>query len=285
MTLPTAFATLTVATGAELDGNFAALGAVSTIPCGVTGTNVLSLAPLANTPSVPSYQNYMQFSGIAAIDNTGAVTAGIGSLSSLPVYKDTPSGPVLLAGAEIQAGCLIVLTYDSALGTGGGFHLQTGINNSSGTYLALSGGTLTGPLLGTTQTLSGVSSVAGLQSSGVVNGVSVTGVSIAAAGNLAGASLTVGGGSPLKALLSTTVASIVFTSILPQTSQDRAAVFAGLNLGDTVEMGLPSLAVVGVSYNAFASAAGTVTLRAFNITASTVAAVTLAGVRFTAPQF
>ena len=285
MTLPTIFAALTSATGADLDNNFAALGAISTIPCGVTGTNALSLAPLADTPTVSAYQNYMAFSGIAAAANTGAVTAGVNALPSLPVYKDTPSGPAALVGAEIQAGSLITLTYDAALGAGGGFHVQTGINGSAGTYLPLTGGTLTGSMSGTSSTLSGVQSVAGLNSSGLVNGVSLTGVSIAAAGNLSGASVTIGGGTSLKSVLSTTIASIVFTSILPNTSQDQVAVFAGLSLGDTLAIGLPSLTSVGLGFNAFASAAGTVTLRALNITANTVAAVTLAGVRFTALKF
>lgn len=285
MSLPTLFANLTLATGAELDGNFAALGAISTIPCGVTGTNNIALTPLDNTPTVPAYLNYMQFSGIAAGDNTGAVTAGINSLPSLPVYKDTPAGPVLLTGTEIQQGCLFVLTYDSALGAGGGFHVQTGINSSAGTYLPLAGGTLTGVLAGTAMTLSGVGSVAGLNSSGGVNGVSLTGVSIASTGGLSGGSLTIGGGSIMKGMLATSIAAITLTAILPNTSQDQAIVFAGLNLRDTIMMGLPSLNVVGVSYNAFASAAGTLTLRAFNVTTGTIAGITLAGVRFTALQF
>lgn len=285
MTLPTTFAALTTATGADLDENFAALGAISIIPCGVTGTNALSLAPGADTPTVPAYGNYMQFSGIAAAANTGPILAGINTLPSLPVYKDTASGPVLLSGEEVQPGCLIVLTYDSALGASGGFHLQTGINNSSGTYLALTGGALTGGLSGTSLTLSGGASANSFSSGSFMSASSVTAVSIAAAGRLSAGSVVIGGGTPIKAALSTTIASIVFTTILPQTSQDQSAVFAGLNLGDTLALGLPSLASVGLGFTAFASAAGTVTLRALNITANTVTGLTLAGVRFTALQF
>lgn len=285
MTLPTQFAALTTATGQELDNNFAAVGAVGTIPCGVTGTNVLSLSPLANTPNPLAYLNYMQFSGIAAADNTGAVTAGVAGLASLPVYKDTASGPVALTGAEIQAGCVIILVYDAGLVAGGGFHVQTGINSATGTFLPLAGGTLTGPLHGASQTLSGISSVAGVQSSGVVNGVSLTGVSIAATGGLSGNSLTLVGGQTLKNLFSTSIASIVFPTIAVNGTQDQAVPFAGVNLSDTLSVGLPSLAVVGVAYNAFVSSANTVTLRAFNITAASVTGLTLAGVRFTALQF
>jgi len=286
MTLPVTFANLSSPVPlSSLDQDFAAVGALTIIPCGVTGTNSLSLTPAANTPTVSAYANYMQFSGIAAADNTGAVTAGVGSLAGLPVYKDTATGPAALTGAEIQAGNLITLVYDSALGAGGGFHLQTGINSSSGSYLPLGGGTLTGPLFGTSLSLSGTASVSGLTSSGAVTAVSVTGVSVSASGGMTAGSLTVGSGSTLKDFLATSIASIIFTSIAPQTSQDQTFAFASVALRDTIVMGLPSLTATGVSFNAFVSAAGTVTMRAFNITASTVTTLTLSGVRFTALQF
>lgn len=282
MTLPTLFANLTAATGAELDGNFAALGAVSIIPCGVTGTNALSLTPLAGTPSVPAYANYMTFSGVAAADNTGAVTAGVGSLSSLAVFKDTPAGPVALTGAEIQAGNLITLTYDASLN---GFHLQTGINSSAGTFLALTGGTLTGLVYGTSLSLSGDIAVQDIVATGGVTGVSVTAVRITASATLSGDTVTIGGGAPVKAVLSTSIASVVFATILPNTSADQSVPFPLLALRDTVMMGLPSLTSVGISFNAFAASSGTATLRAFNVTASTVTGMTLSGVRLTAMQF
>ena len=124
MAIPTLFATLNAATGAELDANFAALGALTPIPCTVAGTNTLVLTPAANTPSLAVYSNYGVFIGIAAATNTGAVTAAIGSLPPLPVYKDTTAGPVALAGGEIVIENAVWVMYDSALNSGtGGFHL------------------------------------------------------------------------------------------------------------------------------------------------------------------
>lgn len=126
MPLPHQFAAATSATGAQLDDDFQAAALLAAIPCVVSGTNALTLTPETTpaTPSVSAYQNYMLFSGVAANDNTGAVTAAAASLATLSVYKDSASGPVALTGAEIQAGNLIILAYDSALNAGaGGFHL------------------------------------------------------------------------------------------------------------------------------------------------------------------
>ncbi len=283
MPLPTVFANLTTATGAQLDGNFAALGAISIIPCGVTGTNALSLLPLANVPAVTAYANYMTFSGVAAADNTGPVTAGVGSLGSLGVYKDTAAGPVALAGAEIQAGNLITLTYDAGLN---GFHLQTGINASGGTFLALTGGTLSGPLFGTSLSLSGSIAAQNAGFSGGVSCVSVTAVRAIFSGSLSGTTVNIGPpGSAIKNVATVSVASVVYSAVLPNTSADQSIAFPSLNVGDTLMMGLPSLTSVGLSFNAFAASSGTATLRAFNVSASTISGVTLAGVRLTMMQF
>ena len=126
MALPNTFAAQTSPQMVELDQNFAALGALTTIPSTATGTNTLALTVAANTPTVAAYANYQAFSFIAANTNTTATTAAVGSLAALNVYVDTSTGPVLTTGGEIRAGNLAVLTYDSALNTGaGGFHLTS----------------------------------------------------------------------------------------------------------------------------------------------------------------
>jgi hypothetical protein len=129
-----------------LDNNFLTATALAPMPCSVAGTNTLALtlnaAGLVPTNSITAYTNYMIFSGVAAATNTSAVTAALGSLAALPVYKDGPSGPVALTGGEIVAGCAFTLTYDSALNSGnGGFHLEA---STAGTSLRVnSGSTLT----------------------------------------------------------------------------------------------------------------------------------------------
>lgn len=125
MALPYLFANLTVATSTFLDANFAALGALTPIPCSVTGMNNLTLSPVFNAPSVIQYTNYMPFV-CGGTNNTGPATAQVGSLPALLIYKDSLAGPVELTGGEMVAGNLYVLLYDNALNSGnGGFHLQS----------------------------------------------------------------------------------------------------------------------------------------------------------------
>lgn len=111
-----------------LDNNFTTFGALVPIPCGIAGTNTLTLtqnaAGLVPTPAISAYTTDMVFAGIAASTNTGSVTATVGSVGAVNVYKDTASGPALLTGGEIVALNAISLRYDAALNTGaGGFHL------------------------------------------------------------------------------------------------------------------------------------------------------------------
>lgn len=124
-----------------LDTDFAEIGACATIPCTISGTNSLVLTPIGNTPE-PAYDDYQLYSGVAANANTGAVTANIGGLGTLSVYKDTESGPAALTGGEIQVGNYVVLAYDAALAAGaGGFHLQTAPSSAAGTITGVTAGT------------------------------------------------------------------------------------------------------------------------------------------------
>lgn len=120
----TLFAGVSSATGAQLDANLTAVSNQAPIPCTVSGTNTITLTQEANVYTVTAYGNNMQFSGVASGTNTTAVTAQLGSLGALPVYKDSPAGPVALTGNEIISGCAFTLLYDAALNANaGGFHL------------------------------------------------------------------------------------------------------------------------------------------------------------------
>lgn len=166
MPLPVTFASLASPVPlADLDLNFAAVGALATLPCAITGTNALTLTLGSNTPTISAYANYLRFSGSAANDSSSTVTAAVGSLAALPIYKDGINGPEVLFGGEIQAGALVVLTYDSALNSGsGGFHLQTGSPilkgqtiNPGAMFIGAAGGTLSAMIPRNTTTLTGVS--------------------------------------------------------------------------------------------------------------------------------
>lgn len=183
MPLPTLFASLTSATGAMLDGNFAALGAISPIPCAVSGTNALTLTPALAAPTVVAYANYGLFSGVAVANSSTSVTAQVGVMAPLAVFKDTAAGPAALTGGEIRAGNVVGLLYDSSLAAGaGGFHLTslptTGIA-ATGSPVAGNIAQWTGPAtLGVVAT-TGAGNVV-LATAPIINGATILGGSVAA---------------------------------------------------------------------------------------------------------
>jgi hypothetical protein len=192
-----------------LDNNFTTFGALVPIPCGVAGTNTLTLtqnaAGLVPTPTISAYTNGMLFSGIAAATNNSVVTAAVGTAPSLNVYKDTLAGPALLVAEEITIGNAFTLRYDSALNSGaGGFHLTS---TTAGTFSPANPSSLQ------------------------INGN--TGV--------------------LSAMLSGTVA-LTFAATPGWSSQDQTFTLAGPSVipavGDFMLVNPPSLAAVGVDYNA-----------------------------------
>jgi hypothetical protein len=125
MALPFQFANATTIVTTQLDANYNALGALTPIPCVVAGANTIVMTPLANTPTVSSYQNYMQFSGIAAATNTTTVTVSVGGLPTLPGYKDTPTGPIAMIAGDLAQNTQFTAIYDLALNSGnGGFHVN-----------------------------------------------------------------------------------------------------------------------------------------------------------------
>lgn len=105
MALPTTFGPLTAATGAELDNNFAAVGALATQQCTATGTNSIVLTPVANQPTVNGYglPNPLKFGFPAPASTSGAVTLEVGSFGFLPVYT--------INGVQATSGTLISGNY------------------------------------------------------------------------------------------------------------------------------------------------------------------------------
>lgn len=130
----TLFKSVTSATGEQLDDNLTAVSNQAPIPCTVSGTNDITLTQEADTYTVTAYGNNMQLSGVAAGSNSTAMTARLGSLAALNVYKDSGSGPIALTGGELVAGNAFTLFYDLTLNSGaGGFHLfsSTGLSTTA----------------------------------------------------------------------------------------------------------------------------------------------------------
>lgn len=181
----TTFGNLTAPTLPELDANFGYLFDCCAIPCGVSGTNTLTLTPPTNAPSLTAYQPGLLFTGIAAGTNTGAVTATVAALGALHVYLDTIAGPITLIGGEIKAGNAIVLAYDATLNGGaGGFHLVGGPRPiplaSLSTALTATGSTLAGALglVSTVNVITTTASSTGVRLPDLLGSLTGTAVSI-----------------------------------------------------------------------------------------------------------
>lgn len=254
MALPTAFSNNTSPTGPQLDGNFAAVGALTVIPCTVAGTNTLVLTPNANTPTTNAYANYGRFSGVAAATNTGAVTARIGGLGALPVYRDTPSGPAALVGGEIVIACAFVLIYDSALNSSnGGWHLISQANS-----FPYTGGTI----------------VNGTLSSLVLTGAGVTAPTLTGSvGSLA--SLQIGATAATITRMVSGLATLSYSLIAANASQSQQMTVTGAQVNDAVLLGPPAALTTGLGLTGFVPAADTVSVRVLNVTAGTIGAFSL----------
>ena len=298
MAFSNTFAGNTAPQNVQLDQNFQQAGLLGTIPCTVAGSNTVTLTLIAAlSPSVAAYNNYLRFSGVAAADNTGAVTAQVGALAALNVYKDSPAGPVALTGGELKQNCAFVLSYDSTLNSGtGGFHLFSMVAPSAG-Y------TLTGPFVlnapGTVGTI-------GINITGSVGGTigfsSYLMPSSVAAASLIGGSLAtaprgsfaslhaasqllVGTAATLGTLAQITRAYsvVAFTLVPANTSQIQNMTVPNILAGDPVLLGFSAVPGTGLMFDAYCGTAGTVSVRAGNLTAASITAfsvsVTAAGVR------
>ena len=291
MPLPYIFASVTTIATPQFDSNFAALGALTPIPCTVAGTNALVLTPLANTPTVAAYQNYMQFTGIGAVTATGLLTAGVGSLPVLNVYADSSSGVTQAGTGSIVALTAFTLMYDSSLNSGaGGFHLLSAV--AVGSFLPLAGGTLTGVVHGTSIALSGGLSAASGAFTGALSAASVSGTSLVMGGTVAGTTLFSGAAMQLSGAAAITgaatvgslkiasgvaatrmlwtTATLTFSAISPNSSSDQTITVSGCNIGDQVLAGVPQAPSAGLVMFPFVSASNTVVMRALNGTTTTL---------------
>lgn len=250
MPLPTLFANLTNPTGPELDTNFSVVGLLGVLPCTVAGTNTLLLTGAATNPTVSAYANYLQFSAIAANTNTGAVTAQYGLLGALNVYKDGPSGPSTLTGNEIIANDFFELVYDSTLNSSaGGFHLRSS-GSSTGTNISPAN-----------INCSGIATIGTLDVTGSVTGI------------LSVSSISFNGGAPVTRLI-TASQTVTFTVLVANASQDATATVAGVQLGDAVIVTPPAGAAAGLVLQGRVLAAGSIGVRALNVTGASITAPT-----------
>lgn len=137
MALPHSFAAVTSATGQQLDDNFAADGALTTILCTAAGANSIVLTPAANAPACTAYglPYPYRFSFVAAGTSSGSVTVAVGALAALPLYL--PTG-VQAGSADLTSGFYYEAAYVASLNSGsGGFQLVSAIPTAAATGIGL----------------------------------------------------------------------------------------------------------------------------------------------------
>lgn len=90
------------------------------VPCVISGTNILTLTPTLATVGGTTLANYMTFAGVIANTSTGAVTAILGTLPAIKVFKS--NGAAQAGAGDLVATSLYLFTYNSALdAAAGGF--------------------------------------------------------------------------------------------------------------------------------------------------------------------
>lgn len=91
-------------------------------PCNASGTNVITLTPLAASPLIEKYVDYEIFTFVAANTSTGSVTMTVvpknGALATLKAYKT--DGSAQAGAGDIVAGALYLAIYNDALDTAAG---------------------------------------------------------------------------------------------------------------------------------------------------------------------
>lgn len=121
MALPVTFATLQAGNQqlSLLDTQFAAVGALGSIPCAAAGTNAITLTPNSNTPTVSSYTDLApSFIFAAAQTSSGAVTLNVNGIGARNAYKW--NGLVGVGAFDLVAGMTYKATFLTALNSGAG---------------------------------------------------------------------------------------------------------------------------------------------------------------------
>lgn len=90
--------------------------------------------------------------------------------------------------------------------------------------------------------------------------------------------IQVNGGGSLTRFLSGTY-TVAFTVVPASSSQDQNVSLTNAAVGDVVTLGLPATVTAGLMFGARVPAAGTVAIRAGNITAASIAAFTLTNLK------
>ena len=146
--VPNVFASLTTPSLPNLDNDFTALTPTVVLPCTATGTNGITLTPVASTLTVSAYTDKDRFSFNALNTSTGVMTLQVGALAALNLYK--AGGTVQASSGDVVAGQYYDVAYQASLNSNaGGFvivnaTLATVTSSVSGSRVATMWGAVSG---------------------------------------------------------------------------------------------------------------------------------------------
>jgi hypothetical protein len=77
-----------------------------------------------------AYAQGETYSFKANFTSVGGDTLNVNGLGAKPLYKPSTSGPVAIAAGDLRANEMVQAVYDSSLGSGGGFHVTSGLSST-----------------------------------------------------------------------------------------------------------------------------------------------------------
>jgi hypothetical protein len=246
MALPTAFANLVNPTGPELDSDLSAVGVIGTIPCTITGSaNAIVMTPNANTP-VPAANPSTPT--VAAYGNYMRFSGVAGATNNGATTIAVGALPALNAYKDTPAGPVAMVGGEIVQNCEFEAVYDSTLNASAGGFHVRFGAAVNGSVI---------------NPSGVQLGINASTLTRIVSGQF----------------------TVSYTVVPAQTTQDVNATLTNAQVGDVVTFGLPATLTAGLVFTGRVPAAGTIALRAANVTAASIAAFSLAPVRLTAMGF
>jgi hypothetical protein len=246
MALPVAFANLVNPTGPNLDSDLSAVGTIGTIPCTVSGAaNAIVMTPNTNTP-VPAANPSVPT--VAAYGNYMRFSGVATATNSGPTTIAVGALPALSAYKDTAAGPVAMVGTEIVQNCLFEAVYDSTLNAGAGGFHVRFGAALNGSVI---------------NPAGVQLGTNASTLTRVVSG----------------------LYTVSYTVVPAQTTQDVNAVLTNAQVGDVVTFGLPAALTAGLMFVGRVPAAGTIALRAANVTAASIAAFSLAPVRLTAMGF
>lgn len=246
-----------------------------------TGAAVFASSPTLVTPALGA-ASATSINVTGDIDSTNTTTGSIATLGGLAAAKSVSVGATLAVGAAAihSTQSPIRLRSDQNVNMGVYVDNLSSGSGASANLILVSNGGLASFRMHSQANAVWPDTLLLSTDANVTNGIVVaTGAgaapivlqtNFAERLRISDAGLRVGTGGTHTDLIASATATLDFGSISAAGSADLTITVTGASVGDSVALGLPATPASGIVWNAFVSAANTVTVRASNITGSAV---------------